>query len=198
MVACSSRFECSTHVGSIYTDIQLWLDTWDASSWDFSDIYSFSYMLMGYPSAHFMRRVLYISESRSKHPKPHKERRATFWTILVHICVFAGLGARACVCACVCVCVCIYIYIYMIKISGKLDKSNTYNGFSDNISFFINRKTSSVNKERNITTKPVVSVNQTLTTGLVVIFRSFQLIFIFLSDSPKSTIFPYIYIYIYN
>ena len=25
----------------------------------------------------------------------------------------------------------------MIKISGKMDKSNTYNGFSGNISFFI-------------------------------------------------------------
>ena len=31
----------------------------------------------------------------------------------------------------------------MIKISGKVDKSNTYNGFSGNILFFINRKTSS-------------------------------------------------------
>ena len=55
---------------------------------------------------------------------------------------------------------CIYIYIErerervremvdfgesdkMIKISGKVDKSNTFNGFSGNISFFINRKTSS-------------------------------------------------------
>ena len=45
----------------------------------------------------------------------------------------------------------IYIYIYiwkngesdkMIKISGKLDKSNTYNWFNDNISFFINRTSS--------------------------------------------------------
>ncbi len=26
----------------------------------------------------------------------------------------------------------------MIKIIGKMDKSNTYNGFSGNISFFIN------------------------------------------------------------
>ena len=25
------------------------------------------------------------------------------------------------------------------RISGKMDKSNTYNGFSSNISFFINR-----------------------------------------------------------
>ena len=31
----------------------------------------------------------------------------------------------------------------MIKISEKVDKSNTYNGFSDNISFFIHRRTSS-------------------------------------------------------
>ena len=48
----------------------------------------------------------------------------------------------------------IYIYIYgeildfcesdkMIKISRKVDKSNTYNGFSGNISFFIHIKTSS-------------------------------------------------------
>ena len=40
----------------------------------------------------------------------------------------------------------------MIKISGKVDKSNTYNGFSKIW------KSSSVNEERNITTKPVVSV----------------------------------------
>ena len=47
----------------------------------------------------------------------------------------------------------IYIYIYiemvdfgtsdkMIKVSEKVDKSNTYNGFSVNSSFFINRRTS--------------------------------------------------------
>ena len=47
-----------------------------------------------------------------------------------------------------------YVYIYicgemvdfgesdkMIKISGKVDKSNTYNGFNGNISFFVNRRT---------------------------------------------------------
>ena len=33
----------------------------------------------------------------------------------------------------------IYIYIYMIKISRKLDKLDTYKGFSSNISFFIKR-----------------------------------------------------------
>ena len=36
----------------------------------------------------------------------------------------------------------------MIKISGQVDKSNTYNGFSDNISFFIHGRvwrSSSVN-----------------------------------------------------
>ena len=60
-----------------------------------------------------------------------------------------------CVCVCVCVymCVCvlnyIYIYIYgetidmgesdkMIRIRGKVEKSNFCNGFSGNISFFIN------------------------------------------------------------
>ena len=31
----------------------------------------------------------------------------------------------------------------MIKISGKLVKSNSYNGFSSNISFFIHGRTSS-------------------------------------------------------
>ena len=35
------------------------------------------------------------------------------------------------------------IYIYMIKISGKVDKSNAYNGFSSNISFFIQARISS-------------------------------------------------------
>ena len=30
----------------------------------------------------------------------------------------------------------------MIKISGKVNKSNTYNGFSGNISFFIKRTSS--------------------------------------------------------
>ena len=31
----------------------------------------------------------------------------------------------------------------MIKINGKVDKSNSYNGFSSNISFFIQGRTSS-------------------------------------------------------
>ena len=31
----------------------------------------------------------------------------------------------------------------MIKISGKVDKSNTYNGFRNYISFFIQERTSS-------------------------------------------------------
>ena len=30
----------------------------------------------------------------------------------------------------------------MIKVSRKVDKANTYKGFSANISFFINRRTS--------------------------------------------------------
>ena len=42
--------------------------------------------------------------------------------------------------------------MYVSKISRKVDKSKTYNGFRGNISFF------SVNKEQNITTKPVLSV----------------------------------------
>ena len=41
----------------------------------------------------------------------------------------------------------------MIKISGKVDKSNTYNGFSSNISFFIQGR-----KERNTTIKVVVCI----------------------------------------
>ena len=46
----------------------------------------------------------------------------------------------------------------MIKIRGKVNKSSTYNGFSHNISFFIQGKIfSDLNKERNITNKPVVS-----------------------------------------
>ena len=36
----------------------------------------------------------------------------------------------------VCLWMTIYIYIYD-KISGKVDKSNTYDGFNSNISFFI-------------------------------------------------------------
>ena len=48
-----------------------------------------------------------------------------------------------CVCVCVCVCACVCVCIYMMKINGKVDKSNTYNGFSSNISFFIQGRTSS-------------------------------------------------------
>ena len=44
----------------------------------------------------------------------------------------------------------------MLKISGKVEKLNTFNGFSGNISFFI-YKSPSVNKEQNITTKFIVS-----------------------------------------
>ena len=45
-------------------------------------------------------------------------------------------------------CVCVEMIDFgesykMIKIRGKVDKSNTYNGFSGNISFFIDRRTSS-------------------------------------------------------
>ena len=50
-----------------------------------------------------------------------------------------------------------HIYIYgeivdfgesdkMIKISGRVDKSSTYNGFCGNISFFTNRRTSSIDE----------------------------------------------------
>ena len=40
----------------------------------------------------------------------------------------------------------------MIKICGKVEKSNTYNGFNGNISFFINRGTSSDSLNRKIFT----------------------------------------------
>ena len=47
----------------------------------------------------------------------------------------------------------------MIKISGKVYKLNTYNGFSSNILFFIQvwRSSLDLNKWQNIT-KPIVSV----------------------------------------
>ena len=50
---------------------------------------------------------------------------------------------------CVCVCVCVYIYGEIVdfgesdKIKGKVNKPNTYNGFSSDISFFIHGRTSS-------------------------------------------------------
>ena len=77
-------------------------------------------------------------------------------------------------------CVCVY---------GKVDISNTYNGFRSNISFFIQGRTSSdsLNKEQNIT-KPVVSID----------LSTFPLIFIILSDSsnlPFLSLSLYIYIY---
>ena len=66
-----------------------------------------------------------------------------------------------------------------------MDKSNTDNGFSSNISFFIQRRTSSdLNKEQDITTKLIVSVW----------FIHFSTYFIIFSDSPKSIINIYIYI----
>ena len=48
---------------------------------------------------------------------------------------------------CVCGCVCgervdFDESVKMIKIRGKVDKSNTYNGFRNNISFFINGNSS--------------------------------------------------------
>ena len=55
----------------------------------------------------------------------------------------------------------------MIKINGKVDKQNNYDGVSSDISFFIQG-------------------------------RTFPFNCIIFSDFPKSTILPYIYIYIYN
>ena len=48
----------------------------------------------------------------------------------------------------------------MIKIGGKRDKSDTYKRFSSNISFLFMEELlqTSVNKEQNITTKPIVNV----------------------------------------
>ena len=48
-------------------------------------------------------------------------------------------------CVCVCVCVCVVDFgesDKMIKINGKVDKSNIYNGFSSKNSFFIRGRTS--------------------------------------------------------
>ena len=45
----------------------------------------------------------------------------------------------------------------MIKTVEKVDKLTTYHGFRDIISFFSCGRTT-LNKERNITTKPVISV----------------------------------------
>ena len=50
-----------------------------------------------------------------------------------------------CVCVCIYICICIYMHV-CDKISGKVDKSNTYNGFSDYISFFNQGRTSSDEK----------------------------------------------------
>ena len=52
-----------------------------------------------------------------------------------------------CVCVCVCVCVCGEMEDFgksdeMIKINVKVNKLNTYNGFSSNISFFIQGRSS--------------------------------------------------------
>ena len=59
-------------------------------------------------------------------------------------------------------------------------KLKTYNEFSRNIPFFINRRISSIWWSSVSKTKIDLS--------------TFPLIFIFLSDSPNSTISPYIYI----
>ena len=37
----------------------------------------------------------------------------------------------------------IYIYIYILEISGKVNEPNTFNGFSSDILFFIQGRTSS-------------------------------------------------------
>ena len=67
--------------------------------------------------------------------------------------------------------------ICMIKISGKVDKLNSSNVFSCDISFFIQGRTS----------KNEISIlNPLKAFGL----STFPLIFIVLSDLPKSTISP--------
>ena len=75
---------------------------------------------------------------------------------------------------------------FLSYISRKVDKPNTYNNrFNSDISFFIQRRTSSdsssLNKEWNITTKPILSV--------------WFIHFFIMSDLTKSTII-HIYIYI--
>ena len=66
--------------------------------------------------------------------------------------------------------------------------SNTSNGFSGNISFFIHGRTSS---------DPVNKKNEIYSLNPLQLFylSSIPFIFIILSDSPISTISPYIYIY---
>ena len=51
------------------------------------------------------------------------------------MCIYICVRERVCVCMCVCVCV--------IKICGKLDEAHSCNGFSNDISFFIQGRTSS-------------------------------------------------------
>ena len=46
----------------------------------------------------------------------------------------------------------INIHVYIIKISGNVDKINTSNGFSSDISFFIQRRTSSDKRFLNFST----------------------------------------------
>ena len=53
--------------------------------------------------------------------------------IFVHICVYAASRYICYMCVCVYVCV----LMCVIKIRGKMDKSDTYKGFSSDISFFI-------------------------------------------------------------
>ena len=65
------------------------------------------------------------------------------------MCVCVCVSTCECVCI-VCVCVCAREEMVdfgepekMIKMSGKVNKRYTYNGFSGNISFIIHRRTSS-------------------------------------------------------
>ena len=78
----------------------------------------------------------------------------------------------------------IYIYIYMIKINGKVVKSNTYNGFSDNIS-----------SEEVLWLK-----NEILPLNPLKLFdlSTFPLIYIILSDSTKSTISSHTHTHTYT
>ena len=55
--------------------------------------------------------------------------------VCVHTCVCENMSFDNFLYICVYECMHIYLCVYMIKISGKVDKSNTYKGFSCNILF---------------------------------------------------------------
>ena len=85
-----------------------------------------------------------------------------------------------------------YIYIYIIKRSGNVDKSNIYNVFSGDISFFFHRASSD---------KTFFEIFYILATEEIEKLKEKMKIPMegkgLKTDSIKTTISPYIYIYIY-